>query len=178
MRWLVLAVLVSLAGCLEESGQVVSDDADQARASRPGQGAADQGHFDLEFPLTVYGDEVPNGIVCIAATCFNPSDCVFFAHIGEGRLTNGTALLTWTPSSPLAETFVLVAAGSQSDSATGPSPLALPFDLLEPTEFGEIGFTVETDLPSFPLDQDVILRLTFDYEGGLPTSQIGNCQWI
>ncbi|MEA3137266.1 MAG: hypothetical protein QOC71_1547 [Thermoplasmata archaeon] len=181
MRWVALVVLLLLAGCAQPtppSDTGVAVGADDGRTSRTMAGEGGGGRFDATFDLQIRPDGV-GGTICVPATCIANADCIFFLDDPESEgytLSNGTVVLTWAAATPLAEQLVIAVTGAKSFEARGTSPVTLEFDALDPAgDYFGVSFAVDHDLPNVPLNQDVSLRIAFDFEGDLPAAIPGQC---
>lgn len=193
MRWsLLVAVLLLLPGCLEESAppveaEVVPDD-DEGRTARQGRGDRSDGEEDAEeersgeVTLRRFSDQY--AFTLTTATAFisisgvlDDRNCVAF----EGApftILNGTATLTWASQSALTDSMDL-RISTYWDSAidethSGPSPLVAGFQDLEveaDPDFEEaLTFRVDVSGPAgagAAYEQDVTMDLAFDYESDI-----------
>lgn len=183
MRWLAVASVLLLAGCAGSPGP-----ANEADAAAGPEGAGDGrtargygsdeggGRFDASFDLRIMPQGM-GGSVCVTGTCIAYSDCIlFWDESSDYGLSNGTAVLSWSAATPLAESLVLEVGGSPPTSATGPSPLTVTFDELAPDANGlGVTFGVDHAVPNVPILQDVVLTLSFDFEGDLPAAIRSTC---
>jgi hypothetical protein len=180
MRWLAAALLL-LAGCLGDAhpeAAGAADAPDDGRTARSSDLLAldGRGRFDAVFRLTINADNVLGGETCVFGNCLDYRDCVVFHRWPDPldvAFANVTATLAWTPAGPFAEELVLTVRGPETRSAAGPSPLQVSVPALAGGH--EVEFAVDTDLPNAPFDQDVELRVAFEFEGDLPAPELGNC---
>lgn len=188
-----VAVLLAAAGCLEGPAEASVEEPvekEPGRTSRGGRNSGDAGDDEDEDrrdgPVTRRSFQDTFGLTLTSASAlieFNlqGSNCVLV----EGapfEVLNGTATLSWSASSPLADSLA-VEVGTYSDEpiqASGPSPLVVEFEDLEveDDEFEDV-LRIGVRLPGpvgAAYEQDVQVELAFDYESDIDVGGVlGYC---
>lgn len=159
-----LSLALLLAGCI--SGDTEDPQEDPA-TEQPGQGDAARAWktFHGNYSLVI-DKQAPNPVILVGIQ--NNCVAIHFGQFGRDwyEVRNGTATLTWTPQNPLAETLQLVifrGGDGYQEEFDGASPIEAGFTSNGTRLKSHYAFSVETALDEFPVQQEVDLRLRFEY---------------
>jgi hypothetical protein len=179
MPWRALVLAVVLAGCLDDPADGDLAGPLDARQARPDEADPIAGHFEQTFSLVV-DPQPPTGAVAVEGV--TDRNCIRFWDPPEREtyvLTNGTATLSWSAVTPLADDLSLRLDGSDPavPPVQGRSPLTLAFDDVSATFWG-VGFSADHGLDALPVEQPATLTLAFDHVGELPSPSHGACRYL
>ncbi|MGB0651937.1 MAG: hypothetical protein ACPGQL_01950 [Thermoplasmatota archaeon] len=182
MKWLLLLMLVPLAGCLDDSGSAETDEAATGEEIL-GPDDVERTWRSLEFQeeLTLNRVSLHQGPVTFG-TGIPPfgSNCLWLTDDQVEHVQEMMVTMTWSALTPAWENLELIIDGDEeTHRVIGGSPLVLEVGEVTPHSFFEgIGIIVQTDLSGPVVEQGVMLEVVGTYAGATDVDhEYGNCTW-